>query len=141
MRFQMFSPKVKKFLSGIMIAGDLLLGSFFLADLLTGYDTEIDLFILFFLAADALLSVDYIGKLTKEQVDTKKKEQQALRRQAKKQEAAAQAKDLDRQMAADIASNNEALMQLEEEAQLDPDELREMLSAKNDLAQTQQKGN
>ena len=137
----MFSPKVKKFLSGIMIAGDLLLGSFFLADLLTGYDTEIDLFILFFLAADALLSVDYIGKLTKEQVDTKKKEQQALRRQAKKQEAAAQAKDLDRQMAADIASNNEALMQLEEEAQLDPDELREMLSAKNDLAQTQQKGN
>ena len=141
MRFHMFSPKVKKFLSGIMIAGDLLLGSFFLADLLTGYDTEIDLFILFFLAADALLSIDYIGKLTKEQVEAKKKEEQAQRRQAKKQEAAAQARDLDKEMAADIASNNEALRQLEQEAQLNPDELREMLSGKNDISQTMQKGN
>ena len=137
----MFSPKVKKFLSGIMITGDLLLGSFFLADLLAGYDPEIDLIVLFFLAADALMSIDYIGKLTKEQAEAKKKEQQAQRRQAKKQEAAAQARDLDKEMAADIASSNEALRQLEEEAQLDPDELREMLSAKNDISQTLQKGN
>ena len=63
----MLSPKLKKILSGIMIAGDILLGAVFFADLLTGIDPGIDLFLLAFLATDALLSLDYIGRLSKEQ--------------------------------------------------------------------------
>ena len=49
-----------------MIAGDILLGAVFFADFLAGIDPGIDLFLLAFLGIDALLSLDYIGRLSKE---------------------------------------------------------------------------
>lgn len=107
----MISPRVKKFLSGVMIAGDILLGSVFLADLLSGTDPGISLFLLAFLSADALLSLDYIGRLSKEEEEEKKK---ASRREDPERK-------LDRQMAEDISSSTEAY-------DIDPEELAEILA-------------
>ncbi len=107
----MISPRVKKFLSGVMIAGDILLGSVFLADLLSGTDTGISLFLLAFLSADALLSLDYIGRLSKEEEEEKKK---AFRKEDPNRK-------LDRQMAEDISSATEAY-------DIDPEELAQILA-------------
>lgn len=114
----MFSPKVKKFLSGIMITGDLLLGAVFFADLLVGggSDIGIDLFLLAFLSADALLSLDYIGRLTKEE-----KEEKTSRRYESDQ------RRMDRKMAQEISSKTEALDPREVEEEMDPDELAQLL--------------
>lgn len=94
-----------------MIAGDILLGSVFLADLLSGTDSGISLFLLAFLSADALLSLDYIGRLSKEEEEEKKK---ASRREDPERK-------LDRQMAEDISSSTEAY-------DIDPEELAEILA-------------
>lgn len=107
----MITPRIKKFLSGVMIAGDILLGSVFLADLLSGTDPGISLFLLAFLSADALLSLDYIGRLSKEEEEEKKK---ASRREDPERK-------LDRQMAEDISSSTEAY-------DIDPEELAEILA-------------
>ena len=115
----MLSPKLKKILSGIMIAGDILLGAVFFADLLTGIDPGIDLFLLAFLATDALLSLDYIGRLSKEQ-----KEQEKQKLYEARQQAVHPDRLEDRKMAQDIASGNEALDYIDE---LSPDELAELL--------------
>ena len=108
----MLSSKVKKFLSGIMISGDLLLGAVFFADLLSGTDISIDLFMLAFLGADALLSLDYISRLSKE--EELKKKQESSRRYEKPE------RRLDREMAEDISSSHEVL-------EMDPEELAELL--------------
>lgn len=94
-----------------MIAGDILLGSVFLADLLSGTDPGISLILLAFLSADALLSLDYIGRLSKEEEEEKKK---ASRREDPERK-------LDRQMAEDISSSTEAY-------DIDPEELAQILA-------------
>ena len=115
----MISNKVKKFLSGVMIAGDILLGAVFFADLLAGMDVSMDLFLLAFLSADALLSLDYIGRLSKEE---KEKELAELR--LKRAQNMRPDRKLDLEMADDISSETEALSYLEE---MDPEELAELL--------------
>lgn len=96
-----------------MIAGDLLLGAVFFADLLSGVDVGIDLFLLAFLSADALLSLDYISRLTKEEELKKKQSQKTYEKPERR---------LDREMAADISASNEVL-------DMDPDELAELLQS------------
>ena len=115
----MISNKVKKFLSGVMIAGDILLGAVFFADLLAGMDVSMDLFLLAFLSADALLSLDYIGRLSKEE---KEKELAELR--LKRAQNMRPDRKLDLEMADDISAETEALSYLEE---MDPEELAELL--------------
>lgn len=101
-----------------MITGDLLLGAVFFADLLVGggSDIGIDLFLLAFLSADALLSLDYIGRLTKEE-----KEEKTSRRYESDQ------RRMDRKMAQEISSKTEALDPREVEEEMDPDELAQLL--------------
>ena len=129
----MFSTKVRKWLSGIMIAGDILLGSVFFADLLFGYDTEIDLFILAFLAVDALLSIDYISKLTKEEKEEIKKA--ASRAKAQETRKANADRKLDQEMAQDISSQHEAL----EYQDMEPDELAELLGSQKSESMQQKR--
>ena len=50
-----------------MIAGDILLGAVFFADLISGGDPSVNLFLLGFLGTDALLSLDYISRISKEE--------------------------------------------------------------------------
>lgn len=53
-------PRTKQILASVMLFGDILLGLFFLAELLDGVDSGISLFMVLFLAVDAFLTVDYI---------------------------------------------------------------------------------
>lgn len=115
----MISNKVKKFLSGVMIAGDILLGAVFFADLLAGMDVSMDLFLLAFLSADALLSLDYIGRLSKEE-----KEKELVEIRLKRAQNMRPDRKLDLEMADDISAETEALSYLEE---MDPEELAELL--------------
>lgn len=115
----MISNKVKKFLSGVMIAGDILLGAVFFADLLAGMDVSMDLFLLAFLSADALLSLDYIGRLSKEE-----KEKELAEIRLKRAQNMRPDRKLDLEMADDISAETEALSYLEE---MDPEELAELL--------------
>ena len=115
----MISNKVKKFLSGVMIAGDILLGAVFFADLLAGMDMSMDLFLLAFLSADALLSLDYIGRLSKEE-----KEKELAEIRLKRAQNMRPDRKLDLEMADNISAETEALSYLEE---MDPEELAELL--------------
>lgn len=115
----MISNKVKKFLSGVMIAGDILLGAVFFADLLAGMDVSMDLFLLAFLSADALLSLDYIGRLSKEE-----KEKELAEIRLKRAQNMRPDRKLDLEMADDISAETEALSCIEE---MDPEELAELL--------------
>jgi hypothetical protein len=107
----MFSPKVKKILSRIMIAGDILLGTVFLAELLEGNDPLFMIFLMAFLTVDAFLSFDYIGRL-------KKEEEEELKKAYRKENPG---RELDRQMAEDISSATEAY-------DIDPEELAKILA-------------
>ena len=102
-----------------MIAGDILLGAVFFADLLAGMDVSMDLFLLAFLSADALLSLDYIGRLSKEEKEKELAEIRLRRAQNMRPE-----RKLDLEMADDISSETEALSYIEE---MDPEELAELL--------------
>ncbi|MBE6109633.1 MAG: hypothetical protein E7194_04355 [Erysipelotrichaceae bacterium] len=115
----MISPKLKKILSGIMIAGDILLGAVFFADLLMGVDPGIDLFLLAFLGTDALLSLDYISRISKEE---RQKELEDLYR--RRHPSITPDQKLDREMAEDISNSSEALDYID---QMDPEELAELL--------------
>lgn len=102
-----------------MIAGDILLGAVFFADLLSGIDPGIDLFLLAFLGTDALLSLDYISRLSKEE---KEEEKRALYEQKRYDVHPGRLED--REMADDISSSVEALDYIDE---MSPDELAELL--------------
>ena len=102
-----------------MIAGDILLGAVFFADLLMGVDPGIDLFLLAFLGTDALLSLDYISRISKEE---RQKELEDLYRRRQPSMTAEQ--KLDREMAEDISGSSEALDYID---QMDPEELAELL--------------
>lgn len=130
---------VKSILAGIMIFGDLLLMAFFAGDLLSGYDFGIDLFMILFLGADMLLSVDYIGKLRKQSKENAVLEEQErlirLRNQREIQNRNRRAADEDAVMAADIRRRNEA----GDPDEIDPEELAEMLSGQSESSQSQPK--
>ncbi|MDO4413996.1 MAG: hypothetical protein Q4C20_02850 [Erysipelotrichaceae bacterium] len=113
----MISPKLKKILSGIMIAGDILLGAVFFADLISGGDPSVNLFLLGFLGTDALLSLDYISRISKE-------EREALEKEVRERRYVRPDQKLDAKMAQEISESREALDHIEE---MSPEELAELL--------------
>lgn len=102
-----------------MIAGDILLGAVFFADLIGGVDPGIDLFLLAFLGTDALLSLDYISRISKEEKE--KAEQEIRERRNLRPE-----QKLDAEMAREIAASKEALDHIEE---MSPEELAQLLQS------------
>lgn len=100
-----------------MIAGDILLGAVFLADLISGGDPSVNLFLLGFLGTDALLSLDYISRISKE-------EREALEKEVRERRYVRPDQKLDAKMAQEISESREALDHIEE---MSPEELAELL--------------
>ena len=102
-----------------MIAGDILLGAVFFADLLTGGDPAVNLILLGFLGTDALLSLDYISRISKEE-----RQQELENLYRKRRQSLSPDKRLDQEMAEEISGSTEALDYID---QMDPEELAELL--------------
>lgn len=116
--------KLKRFLAGFMLAGDLLLLPFFFIDALSTGD-GISWFLAAFFAVDAYLTVDYMKEMTQQvrqdEYSTDYEKREYARNLTKAQLARKKRLDDDRQMAEEIRRSTEI-------NEMDPDELREMLS-------------
>lgn len=117
-------PKLKKFFAFFMAAADLLLLPFFLIDGFTTGDT-ISWFLAAFFAIDTYLTIDYINELTRkineEQQQTQNDSREYARNLAKAQYSYMKQQEEDKQMAA-------AIREAKEVEEMDPDELRDLLS-------------
>ncbi len=118
------SSKLKRFLAGFMLAGDLLLLPFFFIDGLSTGD-GISWFLTAFFAIDAWLTIDYMKEMTarmKEEDQTvRDSDYEYARNLTKAQYAYMKRQDTDRQMAEEIRKKREV-------EEMDPEELRQLLS-------------
>ena len=128
--------KIKRFLSGCMIAGDLALMAAFIYDILTWQDIGLgmDLFLIGFLAVDALMTVDYIKTLKRlDEVRRDQMEEEKRLRAIREEESfIAREKRMDREMAENIRSNRT----LDE---MSVEELRDLLRQKESVYEQQAK--
>lgn len=116
---------LKQILSGVMIAGDVLLMLFFGGDFLSGFhEAGLDIFALVFLAVDAYLSIDYILYLHRQKValDHQAVEEHvaSIREQAREEKIEQQRVSLDDALAQDVRN-----AKVEEP---DSEELKDMLT-------------
>ena len=122
--------KIKKILSGCMIGGDILLMAAFIFDLFTWQDigAGMDLFLTAFLAADALMSMDYIRTLNRQdQVrQDQKEEEMRLRAIREEKELSRRQNRMDQEMAESIRSSRK----LED---MSVEELRDLLRQKESV--------
>lgn len=119
-----------------MIAGDLALMTAFIYDILTWQDIGLgmDLFLIGFLAVDALMTVDYI-KTLKRQDEVRRdqmEEEKRLRAIREEESFIAREKRMDREMAENIRSNRT----LDE---MSVEELRDLLRQKESVYEQQAK--
>ncbi len=118
------SKKLRRFFAAFMLAGDLLMLPFFFTDALATGD-GISWFLTVFFAIDAYLTVDYMKEMTQrmkeEDQDMQETGYEYARNLTKAKYARMQREESDRQMAEAI--RNERTVE-----EMDPDELRELLS-------------
>lgn len=118
------NKKLKRFLAGVMLAGDLMMLPFFFIDGLSTGD-GISWFLTAFFAIDAYLTIDYMKEMT----DGLKEEEQEMqdtgyeyaRNLTKAQYAYLKRKESDKEMAEEIRKKREV-------EEMDPEELHDLLS-------------
>lgn len=113
--------RLKQILSGIMIAGDVLLLIVFLLMFLEGSDIGLSLFMIVFLGIDTWLSADYISTLHQENTLFKEQMELEIQRRVREELQKQKRREEDSEMAADIRKDREA------ESELDLDDLQDLL--------------